>query len=104
MPGSKLKFKLNNPIILTLDCVNDLENATAYNIMITKPDFTQLTISAELVTGTNRIRGILPGDDVDQLGQWSARPLITVDYDVNPLDGDEVEFVVRPRNRTEENP
>lgn len=100
MPGSELKFKLGNPIIFTLDTKADLTDATTIEIEYTKPDFTYGQLTATQVGSTQKITAILPGSDNDQLGQWSARPVITFSYDPEPVDGDEVEFVVRPRRRT----
>ncbi len=100
MPGSELKFKLGNPIVFTLDTKTDLTDATAFQIEYTKPDFTYGTLTATQVTGTQKITAVLPGSANDQLGQWSARPVITFSYDAAPVDGDEVDFVVRPRRRT----
>jgi hypothetical protein len=100
MPGSTLKFKLGNPIVFTLDTKADLSDATVFQIEYTKPDFTYGLLTATRVTDTTKITAVLPGTSNDQLGEWSARPVITFSFDPAPVDGDEVEFVVRPRRRT----
>ena len=100
MPGSDLKFKLGNPIVFTLDTKTDLTDAVTLQIEYTKPDFTYGQLTATQVGTTQKITAVLPGSSNDMLGQWSARPVITFSYDSAPVDGDEVEFVVRQRRRT----
>jgi len=100
MASSKLQFKIGNPIVFTLDTKTDLSDATVFQIEYTKPDFSYHQLTATQVAGTTKITAILPGADNDQIGQWSARPVITFSYDPAPVDGDEVEFVIRPRRRT----
>lgn len=100
MPGSKLQFKLGNPIVFTLDTKTDLSDATAFQIEVTKPDFTYHQLTATQVGTGTKITAILPGASNDQIGQWSARPVVTFSYDAAAVDGEEVEFVVRARRRT----
>jgi hypothetical protein len=86
------KTYMGDPLLIELDCEEDISSATVLTVEARRPDRTIVTWPGTLY-GTTQMRYQADGDDLNQIGVWRFQPL--VDFgDGDPFRGETVELTV----------